>query len=883
MKKLLAILLASIMLAGICTFVEALAWNSGTGTTTMPTLMPGMVQPTWMPQTYEDFMYPFNDNRLLGKPEQNKLPAMGWNSWNCFASNINEAKIKGIADSFVRLGLDECGYQYVVIDDGCYQGTTRTSDGKLQNHQTNFPKGFKELSEYIQALGLKYGMYQNAATRTCGGQMGSWGYEDVDAASLAEWGVEYLKYDFCSNPWSGNAYRHTPYIRSITVDGTNYNAVVDGIVTGSARKVSANSQGVVAGTGGNYVDTIGAHDATYRAEVSTGEDFFGDLVFNVTVPADGTYSVGIEMRIAAAVAYPTSPNGDLGQPDTGRKHYNGYSMQVDANGTRMVNVQYTSANNTAGTGTFETRSFTMPLKAGANEIRIYTRKLWENNVMSMAAMYDGLQKAYKAAGKEPPIYSLCEWGQGYPWLGWGRKVGDCWRVSSDITNRIHRAQFNSSWNIPGIPNVRVRSSVVWEYNQNVILDEYAGLDKGWNDPDMMVIGLNNDNTPKPGYTYAQSSNTEAWAQNFFQFNFNQDKSHMSAWCMMNAPLMLGNDLRDVQVGDDVHKVITNKEVIALNQDPLGIQCKRIYNSANPDPLKFDVAINRIDVLAKPLANNDVALMFFNVSPSQISTNPETLTASVNIDRILDYIGNKMVDADGFDAADHYVVRDLWTGKESILERDGDIAYTVGKEDCVVVRLSPVVATPLPIVIDAASAPYKNGGATFVSRAVDVFIRPEAGTSYFYLIGDSKNWLDVYYSGATGNPSGSYFDGPLTSGALVVSLGGTLDFVSGIPVSGNRITVPATPGATAVLEVIAYKDNEASRVFTHSFGCAEPTNTIYQAVYDAKNYLVAAAAIGFKPTGVMDVDFAAYPLGAYNYKVFCWSDEYVPLFEAIPFK
>jgi len=190
---------------------------------------------------------------------------------------------------------------------------------------------------------------------------------------------------------------------------------------------------------------------------------------------------------------------------------------------------------------------------------------------------------------------------------------------------------------------------------------------------------------------------------------------------------------------------------------------------------------------------------------------------------------------------------------------------------------------VPYVIDAEAAPYADGGATFVSGTVDVFILPEADTTYYYKIGVSKNILEAYYQGETGNPSGSYFDGSLIEGDLVFVLGESLDYVSGTLVSGNRITVPGIPGQGAVLEVIAYKDGVASEVFTHDYRCAEPTGVLILGTYNAGNYLAAVSTIGFKPTGVMDIDYNDYPLGEYYYKIFCWNEDYVPLFAALAIK
>lgn len=123
-------------------------------------------------------------------------PPMGWNSWNTFASDINEKLIMDTADAMVREGLLECGYEYVVIDD-CWSEKTRDKNGKLVPDPQKFPHGMKYLADYIHAKGLKFGMYSCAGSLTCAGYPGSYQHEFDDAASFAEWGVDFLKYDYC--------------------------------------------------------------------------------------------------------------------------------------------------------------------------------------------------------------------------------------------------------------------------------------------------------------------------------------------------------------------------------------------------------------------------------------------------------------------------------------------------------------------------------------------------------------------------------------------------------------------------------------------------------------------------------------------------------------
>ncbi|MBN1302455.1 MAG: glycoside hydrolase family 27 protein [Melioribacteraceae bacterium] len=123
-------------------------------------------------------------------------PPMGWNSWNNFACDVDENMIKEIADAMATTGMKDAGYQYVVIDD-CWHGE-RDSLGFIQPHPDRFPSGMKALADYIHSKGLKFGIYSDAGWKTCGGRPGSRGYEYQDAMKYAEWGVDYLKYDWCN-------------------------------------------------------------------------------------------------------------------------------------------------------------------------------------------------------------------------------------------------------------------------------------------------------------------------------------------------------------------------------------------------------------------------------------------------------------------------------------------------------------------------------------------------------------------------------------------------------------------------------------------------------------------------------------------------------------
>jgi alpha-galactosidase len=122
-------------------------------------------------------------------------PPMGWNSWNKFACNVSEQLIRETADAMVATGMRDAGYRYLNIDD-CWQGP-RDARGFIQPDPQRFPSGMKALADYVHAKGLKFGLYSDAGWQTCGGRPGSRGYEFQDALTYAEWGVDYLKYDWC--------------------------------------------------------------------------------------------------------------------------------------------------------------------------------------------------------------------------------------------------------------------------------------------------------------------------------------------------------------------------------------------------------------------------------------------------------------------------------------------------------------------------------------------------------------------------------------------------------------------------------------------------------------------------------------------------------------
>lgn len=122
-------------------------------------------------------------------------PPMGWNSWNCWGINVSADKVKSSAQALIDKGLIDYGWSYINIDDG-WEAPQRNTDGTIA---TNEKFGnMKELGDWLHSNGLKFGIYSSPGPRTCGGYLGSYEHEKQDADAYASWGIDYLKYDWCS-------------------------------------------------------------------------------------------------------------------------------------------------------------------------------------------------------------------------------------------------------------------------------------------------------------------------------------------------------------------------------------------------------------------------------------------------------------------------------------------------------------------------------------------------------------------------------------------------------------------------------------------------------------------------------------------------------------
>jgi alpha-galactosidase len=223
--------------------------------------------------------------------------------------------------------------------------------------------------------------------------------------------------------------------------------------------------------------------------------------------------------------------------------------------------------------------------------------------------YPTMRDGLKASGR-PIVFSMCEWGDHQPWT-WARGVGHLWRTTGDI---------GPTW-----------QSFVRLLDQQVDLWKYAGPG-GWNDPDMLEVG-------NPPLTTTES------------------RAHFSLWCLLAAPLMAGNDIR--QMPPEVREILTNKEVIAIDQDPLGAQGQRVRKDG---PL---------EVWAKKLQDGGQAVIFLN--RSNVNTGPAQMAVSWQ------ELGLR------WDAEP--MVRDLWA-KKDLGRVKGTFTAVVPPHDVVMIRVTP---------------------------------------------------------------------------------------------------------------------------------------------------------------------------------------------------
>ena len=604
----------------------------------------------------------FNNNETFPGKKNGRMPMMGWNSWNAFGSGNTEELTRAMADAIIDLGLDKLGYTYVVLDDGCYK--EERVNGLLSNEEVKFPSGFKALSDYIHSKGLKFGMYNDIGTNLCAGAaVGTCGHEKEDAKSYIEWGVDFIKVDNCYYPWdnatfsdSKNArFTYAPHISAISIEGNGVARLLkvgsDGIIKGNGPKICTEGPG---GEGSHsdgfgvegscasrtYVENIGTFDGTGPEQTPIGE-LSGELTFKIDDVPEGEYELKVLYRAGLKAGCGAWLQVAVDHDDGTEVFYDDFICDEEEllgkyeQIKKSLDISDEDKANAEADEKFDERDFIwsdpikIRLNKGSNTLRLMNHRRQENTLCSYARLLEGF---YEADKDNDIVMSLCEWGKTQP-HNWGYKVGSSWRILNDITFRV------GSDGDPGYGEWQsdYTPGVATQYNKAVIMDEYAGLNRGWNDPDMLMVGMNG-------------------------LNDTQCRSHFAMWCMMNSPLMLGLDLRRVKKGDPIHNIIANEDLIALNRDALGIQAKRIYSDkATQAPDKEYIRDNdRVDILAKPLSDGSVAIAFFNLSDKECDRE-----IKIDVKTIAEYIGDKMTSSSQFLNAPEYTVKDLWDKSKTV--------------------------------------------------------------------------------------------------------------------------------------------------------------------------------------------------------------------------
>jgi len=181
--------------------------------------------------------------------------------------------------------------------------------------------------------------------------------------------------------------------------------------------------------------------------------------------------------------------------------------------------------------------------------------------------YATMRDALKAAGR-PIVFSMCECGTAKPWL-WAASIGNLWRTTGDIDDHW---EGQKKWPDGGCCSLGMLDIL----DLQVGLESFAGPGH-CNDPDMLEVGNGGMTT-------------------------NEYRAHFSLWCIINAPLIAGNDLRSM--APEIKEILTNKEVIAINQDPLGRQASRVWKDGN------------LEIWAKPMKDGSRAVLLLNRGASE---------------------------------------------------------------------------------------------------------------------------------------------------------------------------------------------------------------------------------------------------------------------------
>ena len=617
-------------------------------------------------------------------------PPMGFNDWNAFGCNVSASLIEQTALAMHNNGMQAAGYNYVNIDD-CWMlgrnpseippGQTKASvgrgaDGHLIADPNYFPPsapglndGIKVVADYVHSLGMKLGLYEEAGTATCQGLAGSYGHEATDAADFASWGVDYLKYDNCNAP-AGTADTQQEYVdrykamsdallatgrpivyalcewgnqspwvwgpyqanlgRSTGDISPSYTSMLSNFtinaghppVAGTPRYFNdpdmleigtgtMTSLGVAVTAGTTTIPVNSVNRAIVGGTITVGTAAAGDLESD-TVASVGTAAGSIPLFTAASAGDTNVKVGNVGPFVVGQP------ITIDTGSN--VETPTVTAVGTAGTAT----TLSAAAAAGATNIKVAS-------VANMTAG-DTLSIGTATTADTATIASV----------GTAGATGTGITLATALTQAHANRSAVTDQSQPG-------SGVT--FSPPLRMSHAAGT---------LASGLGT------GITLTTPLATAHPSGELVEINGmtpTESQTEFSLWAEEAAPLIAGTDV--VNMAPQNLAIYENKDVIAVDQDPLGVQATVVSNA------------NSQWTLNKPLANGDNAVVLFNAGTT-------TTASSVSLSDL------------GLDATRPYIVRDLWTHETTAVQ--GTLGADVGAHGTAMYRISADTFTNLRAVV-----------------------------------------------------------------------------------------------------------------------------------------------------------------------------------------
>ena len=470
-----------------------------------------------------------------------KTPPMGWSSRKVFAQDLSQQNLIETVEALVDKGLVLAGYNNINIYDG-WQSDCRDEHGNITADFNKFPSGIDTFISNSSALGVNVGLYLSCAVASPAKLVGSQNNEINDALTIAKLGVSRLNYNLSNLSFAS--------VVAPIISGINVQLSSDNIYKKSSEDIIKLHEMCIEKYTNNIEDNCMESDwlnlskglGEGSAKIITNKGILGGyLVCNLS-KASGRFSIN----------YTAEVDGEY-DINIVVKSAHGREKLLVVSATENEYKILTEPAHEKGISNYCLNA-KLHLTKGENTLTFINpvRSKKDSKILYFNRMATALNKATQSCEAHKNLrieYSIDDKGKSKPYL-WAKGTCNTWRTTRDITCKWER-----------IKRVYIRNSMLYSF---------ASPD-GWNDPDVLEVGNG-------------------------KLTFTQNKSHFTLWCMMNAPLILSTDVR--YISGNLLDVVTNTQMISINQDKLGKQAKVVRKGA-------------IDMIAKPLSGGDVAVCIFN--------------------------------------------------------------------------------------------------------------------------------------------------------------------------------------------------------------------------------------------------------------------------------